>query len=108
VRPSSTFIRAALTTARVVFPGFSGLTGRLLCLSSSRGGLCQCSVDLPGDVAFQASRDLAFGLAFGQEPFQVGAGVRVGSQPGQYDRVDRPVESSIAATTEPVPGCVAR
>ncbi len=73
-------------------------------VKSSRG-LRQCSVVLPCDIPFQATCDLAFGLACGQVALQVGAGVGVGPQPGQHDRVDRSVELAVTTTAEPMSSC---
>src|ERR1700689_4446861 len=49
------------------------------------GGQAQLAVDLAGDVALEAGDDLRLGLPFGRAALGVGAGGRVGTQPGEHD-----------------------
>src|SRR5665647_556321 len=71
----------------------------LLCLSS-RGGLAflgccgavEVAVDLAGEVALEASTDLAEGAAFSGSALNVGAGGRVHAHAGDDGHVERAVE----------------
>jgi len=65
----------------------------LLCLSS---GVFELSEELAGDVALQASGDLAVGFAFASSALSVGAGGGVGAESGEYDHVDCSVELTVA------------
>jgi hypothetical protein len=57
----------------------------LLWLSSGRGG--EGSVDLAGDVAFEAADDFFLCEAFGGAAFDVGAGALVPAQSADHDAV---------------------
>src|SRR6266545_1508870 len=54
-----------------------------------------------GDVAFEAADGLALGLAFGEASLDIGAGVRVPTQPGQDDAVESSIRLTVAASVEP-------
>src|SRR5665648_199275 len=76
----------------------------LLCLSS-RGGLAflgccgavEVAVDLAGEVALEASTDLAEGAAFSGSALNVGAGGRVHAHAGDDGHVERAVEATVTA-----------
>jgi hypothetical protein len=78
----------------------------LLCLSSGHGGV-ECSVELAGDVALEATLDLVWGLALGGTAVDVGAGSGAVARPGEHDHVDGAVECAVAAAVEAVPDGVA-
>jgi hypothetical protein len=61
-------------------------------------------VEVAGDVALEASLDLAVGLSFGPSPFGVGAGGWVVVQACEDDDVDRSVELAVTATVDPMSG----
>src|SRR4029453_15373482 len=61
------------------------------------------SVELAGDVADQASSDLAVGLALSPPSFRVGAGGRVVAQPSQDDHVEGLVELAVPGAVEAHP-----
>jgi hypothetical protein len=61
------------------------------------------SVELAGDTADQAALDLAVGLALGAAALGVGAGRRVGAEPGQDHGVQGLVELTVPGTIQPDP-----
>ena len=67
-------------------------------------GVFEESEELAGDGSFQASFDFASTLSFGSASGSVGAGRGVVLQPGEHDRVQRPVELAIAGAVEPMSG----
>jgi hypothetical protein len=67
----------------------------LLC-SVKRDGILQKPVELAGDVALEASPDLAVTLAFLDPPLHVGPRGRVMAKPAHDDGVKRPVQLAIA------------
>ena len=67
----------------------------LLC-SVKRDGILQKPVELAGDVALEASLDLAVTLAFLESPLHIGPRCRVVSKPAHDDGVKRPVQLAIA------------
>ena len=94
------------TRAREI-PG-GDLMGRSYVLSSgSRKGL-QMAEELPGDVALQASLDLADALAFGQAPGDVGLRLGVLSHVDHDDGKQRPGELAVTGPVEPMAGDHAR
>ena len=62
----------------------------------------ELAVELTGDVALEATSDLAVGLAFGARPFGVDAGTRVALEPGHHDGVYGAVELAVTEPREPV------
>src|SRR5674476_1064850 len=86
----------------------------LLCLSS-RGGLAflgccgavEVAVDLAGEVALEASTDLAEGAAFSGSALNVGAGGRVHAHAGDDGHVERAVEATVTAAVDAVSDGVA-
>jgi hypothetical protein len=71
-------------------------------LSSCHGG-CEGAVELAGDVALEASADLADGLAFGGPAGDVVAGPVAAAHAGEGNVVDRPVQGAVTAAVEAVP-----
>jgi hypothetical protein len=74
----------------------------LLCVSSPGGG-GECSVELAGDVALEASADFVVGFAFGAAFGDVGVGAGAAAPAGECDVVQGAVEGAVAAAVEPVP-----
>ena len=58
-------------------------------------------VDLAGDVALQAADGFPAGLAVGDAPGEVGAGVGIPAQPGEHDGVQGAVGASVTTAVEP-------
>jgi len=65
------------------------------------------AVELAGDVALEYAADLAGGLALVGTPRDVAAGAWAAAHAGQGDGVYGPVQCSVAAAVEPVPGPLA-
>src|SRR6266536_2164119 len=63
-------------------------------------GLADQLVDLAGDVALEAAQGLTAGLALGDAPGEVGAGLWVPAQARQRDAVQRGVGLPVAAAVE--------
>src|SRR6187200_693319 len=70
-------------------------------------GLCDDLVDLAGDVAFQAAQGLTAGLAFGDAPGKVGAGLWIPAQTRQRDAIQRSVGLPVAAAVQAQAGGLA-
>src|SRR5665648_316753 len=102
-------------------PGAPGPSAReslnssnLLCLSSrgglafrGSGGAVEVAVDLAGEVALEASTDLAEGAAFSGSALNVGAGGRVHAHAGDDGHVERAVEATVTAAVDAVSDGVA-
>ena len=58
--------------------------------------------ELSGDVALEASLDLAVGLSFGSASLGVGAGGGVVAEPAEHNDVQGLVELAIPVAVEPV------
>ena len=72
-------------------------------LLSRDKAVLELPVDLAGDVALEASADLAVGLAVAAAPFDVGAGGRIVSGAVEDDDVNGSIELAVAASIESVP-----
>jgi hypothetical protein len=70
----------------------------------SAGSSAQVRIDLTCDVTLQAAADLGLGLSFLQAAFDVGAGGRVGTHPGERDPPQGMIGLPVAAGVEPVAG----
>jgi hypothetical protein len=70
-------------------------------MSSGHRGV-EAAVELPGDVALEATADFGIGLAFCAAPGDVGLGSLAGAPASQEDVVQGPVEVTVAAAVEPV------
>ena len=62
---------------------------------------------MAGEVALEEPDGVSAGFAFGDAPFDVGAGRGVVETPVEDDGVECSVELSVAAAAEPVPGRLA-
>ena len=81
----------------------AGLRLMPLWMSSGGGvwsGRCNDLVDLAGDVAFQAAQSLTAGLAFGDAPGKVGAGLWIPAQTRERDAIQRGVGLAVAAAVQ--------
>ena len=72
--------------------------------AGSVAGRAQVRIDLAGDVALQAADDLGLGLSFFRAAFDVGAGGRVRSHPGEHDPPQGMVGLPVTTAVEPVAG----
>ena len=79
-------------------------SGRPRSSPASAGGRAEVRVDLPGDVALQAADDLGLGLSFAGAAFDVGAGGRVRTHPGEHDPPQGMVGLPVAARIKAVAG----
>jgi hypothetical protein len=60
------------------------------------------SVDLAGDVSFEATDDHLVGASLGQSPGHVGLGRGVPAEAADDDDVERPVGVAVSVEVEPV------
>ena len=72
-----------------------------------RPGVGDLAVDFPGCVAFEAAHDFAFALALGGAFGHVLLCPLARAHPDQDDLVQGVVGVAVAASTEPVAGCLA-
>ena len=79
------------------------LTSTLLCVVKL-WWVREGAVELASDVALEYAADLAGGLALGGAPRDIAAGAWAAAHAGQSNGVHGPVQSSVAAAVEPVPG----
>ena len=70
------------------------------------GGCSRSRQTRSGDEPLDAAGGFSFGLAFGDASGDVGLGGRVAALLGDGDEVERPVELTVAAAVEAVPGLV--
>jgi len=64
------------------------------------------AVEPSGEDAFQASAEVAVGLALGGSSGFVFSGFRMASEAGDSDGVQGPVEVAVTHPAEPVPGAL--
>src|SRR5215217_4783144 len=74
----------------------------LLCLSTRRRRVFEESVEVSGEVAFEAAGGLAGAFAFLDSTLDVVDGRSVRAASGDSDLVERSVELSVACAVEPV------
>src|SRR5438477_5087836 len=80
----------------------------LLCLSSRQRRVFEESVEVAGEVAFEAAGGLAAALSFAGSTLDVVDGRSVCSASGEDDLVEGPVELSVAVAVESVADRLAR
>ena len=78
----------------------------LLCLSSRRGCVLEESVEVAGEVAFEAADRFATSLAFLDATLDVGDRRGVGAASGDEDHVQCAIELPVAAAVEAVADCL--
>src|SRR5829696_1395497 len=88
------------------------LLARLMPLWMASGGGVWCGlgddlVDLAGDVALEAAQGLTAGLALGDAPGKVGAGLWIPAQTRQRDAIQRGIGLSVAAAVQAQAGGLA-
>ena len=76
--------------------------GMLLCLSSRCWWVFEESVEVPGEVALEATRRLPAALSFAHSAFDVVDGRLVDSASGEDDLMQGAVELSVATAVESV------